>query len=106
VPFFGLTDMAPHAEIGARVGVEMRAARLIRFQLNAALWYIEPYLITYADACNPNVNADEFDASRRGTCRSGIINPHHRPAIDLPGQQFRVNEQVRLDLQFNVTGMF
>jgi hypothetical protein len=105
VPFFGLTDMAPHAELGARIGLEMRAARLIRFQLNAALWYIQPYLITYADACNPNVDAAEFP-DRQGTCRSGIINPHHRPAIDLPGQQFRVNEQVRLDLQLNVTGMF
>lgn len=106
VPFYGLTDMAPHAEIGARIGLEMRAARLIRFSLAAALWYIEPYIITYADACNPNVDGDEFGESRRGTCRRGIINPHHRPAIDLPGRQFRVNEQVRLDLSFNVTGMF
>lgn len=105
VPFFGLTDVAPHAELGAHVGLEMRAARLIRFQLAAALWYIEPFLITYADACNPNVSAEEFP-DRRGTCRSGIINPHHRPVLDTPGQQFRVNEQVRLDLQFNVTGMF
>lgn len=107
VPFFGLTDMQPHAELGARFGIEMRAARFVRFDVAAALWYIQPYIITYTDACNPNEEAVGLaDAARRGTCRRGIINPHHRPVLDLPGQAFRVNEQVRLDIVVNATGMF
>ena len=106
VPFFGLTDMAPHAELGAHLGIEMRAARFVRFQLEADLWYVAPYVITYADACNPNFEAQDPNDPRVGTCRRGVINPHHRPAIDLPGQNFRVDEQVRLQLQVNVTGMF
>ncbi|MFK7985291.1 MAG: hypothetical protein AB8I08_04600 [Sandaracinaceae bacterium] len=105
VPFFGLTDVQPHAQLGARLGLEMRAARYVRFSLAAALWYIQPYIITYADACNPNVTAADGDP-RRGTCRRGIINPHHRPVIDLPGQAFRVDEQVQLDIVVNATGMF
>lgn len=106
VPFFGLTDVQSHAEIGARLGIEMRAARFVNFQLGAGLWYVEPYIITYADACNPNVDGASATAALRGTCRSGIINPHHRPVLGLPGQQFRMDEQVRFDLSFNVTGMF
>jgi hypothetical protein len=104
VPFFGLTDMSSHAELGGQIGLEMRAARYVRFDLGAALFYIQPYFITYADACNPNVN--NVTGARRGTCRRGIINPHHRPVIDLPGQRFRVDEQIRLDLYVSATGMF
>lgn len=119
VPFFGLTDVQPHAELGARLAVEMRAARFVTFQLGLGLWYYSPYIITYTDACNPNQDPDPDPGAdgmlgtpddvrdpRMGTCRSGIINPHHRPAIDLPGSTFRVNEQVRFDLQLSVTGMF
>lgn len=110
VPFFGLTDMQSHAELGMRVGVEVRALRYLRVSLGAAFWYVQPYIITYADACNPNFDIDATDPDRqdprRGTCRDGIINPHHRPAIDLPGQRFRVDEQVRLDVQLAATAMF
>lgn len=108
VPFFGLTDMQSHAEFGMHIGAEMWAARYVRFLVGMDLYYIEPYLITYADACNPNVNDDEIppDDARRGTCRRGIINPHHRPVVDLPGQRFRVDEQIRLEIRAQVTGTF
>ncbi len=122
VPFFGLTDMQQHAELGSRLMLEMRAARYVRFQLAAGLWYISPYVITYADACNPNVTpnpvtpqpgadglpgtADDVIDPRMGTCRRGIINPHHRAAIDLPGNTFRVDEQIRTEISVSVTGMF
>jgi hypothetical protein len=106
VPFFGLTDVQSHAELGLHLGLEARAARYVRFGLDTSLWYVQPYIITYADACNPNVdNVPEGDA-RRGTCRSGIINPHHRTAIDTPGQRFRVDEQIRLQVQVSATAQF
>ncbi|MCB9593217.1 MAG: hypothetical protein H6719_10835 [Sandaracinaceae bacterium] len=120
VPFTGLTDTAPFASLGGRFGLEMRAARFVDFQLGAAVWYIEPHVITYTDACNPNADpnppspgpdgvlgtADDVHDARAGTCRRGIVNPHHRPAIDLPGRTFRQNESVQVELSFAVTGMF
>lgn len=120
VPFFGLTDTQPFAALGARVAIEMRAARFVWFQLGLGLWYIEPHIITYTDACNPNEDpipptpgpdgmlgtADDIRDPRAGTCRRGIINPHHRPVIDLPGRTFRQNESVRIETQFRVMGMF
>jgi hypothetical protein len=105
VPFFGLTDVQSHAEFGAHVGIEVRAARYVRFALGATIWYVQPYIITYTDACNPNVSVADGDA-RKGTCRTGIINPDHRPELDLPGQRFRVDEQVRLDLSLSATALF
>ena len=106
VPFFGLTDSAPYASLGGRVGLQMRAARFVSFSLGAGLWYIEPHVITYTDACNPNVEDVPDSDPRTGTCRRGVINPHHRPAIDLPGRTYRQDESVRLELSFQVTGMF
>ncbi|MGE0790654.1 MAG: hypothetical protein AB7S26_33580 [Sandaracinaceae bacterium] len=106
VPFFGLTDVQQHAELGARLGLEMRAARFVTFQLSGSLTYLSPYIITYADACNPNVDRSGAMDPRAGTCRRGIINPHHRSVIDLPGQQFRLDEQIRSELSFRVIGMF
>lgn len=106
VPFFGLTDVQSHAELGLNVGLEVRAARYVRFGLGAALWYIQPYVITFADACNANVDNVPMEDPRRGTCRDGIINPHHRPVLDLPGQRFRVDEQIRLDVQVSATAQF
>lgn len=106
VPFFGLTDMQQRAELGAYFAVEMRAARFINFRLSAQLWYVSPYIITYADSCNPNVADVPRSDPRAGTCRRGIINPHHRPVLDLVGRSFRVDEQIRSEISFQVTGMF
>jgi len=106
VPFFGLTDMQPFASLGGRIALEMRAARFVSFSLAGSAWYIEPHTITYTDACNPNVSNIPDSDPRTGTCRQGIINPHHRPAIDLPGRTFRQNETVQLELNFRVRAMF
>ncbi len=106
VPFFGLTDVQSHAEIGGQLGVEVRAARYVRLGASAALWYVQPDLSTFADACNPNVDGSTSDAAHRGTCRSGIINPDHRPVLDLPGQRFRMGEQVRVNVMLTATAMF
>lgn len=105
VPFFGLTDVQSHAELGGHLGVEVRAARYVRFALGATLWYVQPYLLTFTDACNPNFDAEDGDY-RQGTCRGGIINPDHRPVLDLPGQRFRVDEQVRVDVALSATAQF
>lgn len=106
VPFFGLTDMQQRAELGAYFAVEMRAARFVSFQLSAQLWYVTPYIITFADACNPNVDGVDRSDPRSGTCRSGIINPHFRSVLDSVGRSFRVDEQIRSEITFKVTGMF
>lgn len=110
VPFFGLTDVQSHAELGGHLGIEVRAARYVRFALGATLWYVQPYTLTFADACNPNFDIDTIDPGgndpRRGTCASGVINPNHRPVLDTPGQRFRMDEQLRFDVAFSATAQF
>jgi hypothetical protein len=107
VPFYGLTDTQSHGRFGGTLTLEMQAARYVRFSLATGFLYAMPYVITQADACNPNVSQDSVSDQRLvGTCRGGIINPAHRPAIDLPGQRFRVNGTTQVDITISVTAQF
>lgn len=107
--FFGLTDVQSHGRFGGLVTLEMQAARYIRFAAAVGWVWSPPYVLTQADACNPNVSTgadSDVDLRRVGTCRGGIINPHHRPVIDMPGNRFRVAGTWQIDLSFTITAMF
>ena len=106
VPFTGLTDMESHGRIGGHLALEMQAAKYVKFVAGGSLYYTTPYVITFADACNPNVDPDGASDPRQGTCRSGIINPHHRSVIDLPGSRFRVNGELTFDLSASAVAQF
>ncbi|MGF1465211.1 MAG: hypothetical protein ACFCGT_03680 [Sandaracinaceae bacterium] len=106
VPFIGLTDVGSRGEIGGSLMLELRAARFVRFQLGGRVAYTTPYLITQAMACNVGVRGIPNGDARRAGCPRGIIDPHHRPVLDLPGQRFRVNDQVRFDLAVRASGLF
>lgn len=105
-PFFGLTDTQSRVRLGGMITLEMQAARYVRFSVSTAVYHSPSYTITQADACNPNASGAGDDDPRRGTCRSGIINPHHRPAIDLPGQRFRMEGLTQVDVAASVTAQF
>ena len=104
VEFTGLTDVQAHGIFGTRLGIEMQAAEYVRFGFGADVAYITPYFLTFADACNPDASSDSEQL--RGACDVGIINPHHRPAIDLPGQRFRMDASWKVDFFATATAMF
>ena len=89
---------------GARLAIEMQAAKYVRFGFGADVAYQTPYLLTFADACNPDPSSE--DPRLTGRCDQGIINPHHRPVIDLPGQRFRMDGSWRIDFFATATAMF
>lgn len=106
VPFNGLTDVQDHGELGGSVAIEMQAARYIRFRFGVDVDYITPHFLSASDACNPNASANGPDDPRQGTCTEGLINPHYRVAIDLPGQRFRLDSGLRLNLFVQATAQF
>jgi hypothetical protein len=103
--FYGLTDTSSHGRVTGQVGIEMQAARYVRFLLNAAVGHSTGYMLTFTDACNPNVSPDAGD-SRMGDCRSGIINPHHRSVLDLPGHRFRMQSELTIDFSATAIAQF
>jgi len=113
--FYGLTDTQSHARIGGRIAVEMQAARYVKFGFAAGLSYTTAHLLSFADACNPNIDqvSPGLDAdgnvlpdARGGNCRSGVINPNYRETIDLPGRRFRLDGAMTFDLSATITAQF
>ena len=104
VSFYGLTDTQSRVRLGGTLILELQAARYVRFNVQTTVMHTPSYVITQADACNPNVTSD--DERLQGTCRRGIINPHHRTAIDLPGQRFRMESITQIDVGAYVTAQF
>lgn len=103
--FYGLTDTAPHAHLGGHIAVEMQAARYVKFGFGMGLSYTTAHLLSFADACNPNITPGVADP-RQGNCRGGIINPNYRETIDLPGRRFRLESSLTLDLAATITAQF
>ena len=105
VHFNGLTDVQARGIISGAVTVAIQAAKYVRFQFGTRIAYTSPYLITSTDACNASVSPGTNDP-RRGRCISGIINPHHRAVIDVPGKRFRVGEGLNVDIQVGASAQF
>lgn len=114
VQFTGHTDTQSHARVGGQITLEMQAAQYVRFQVGTLFMYSTPYNITQTDACNPNArSADVTDTRLFSDCRpasstsnASIVNPHHRPVIDMPGNRFRMDGLWQIDLYANITAMF
>ncbi len=107
VPFYGLTDIQARLKYGLRIGIEMQAAEYIRFGLGTGLSWVTNYAITSSDPCNPNVTDARRSESYRGnSCGGGIVNPSHRPGIDLPGRRFWMTGEMLVDLYATATAQF
>jgi hypothetical protein len=107
VPFYGLTDIRPRLRYGFRLGIEMQAAEYVRFNLGTGVSWVTHYGITASDPCNPDFSGgNRGEAYRGSTCGSGVVNPNHRPNIDLPGRRFFMTGEVLVDLYATATAQF
>ncbi len=107
VPFYGLTDVQARLKTGLRIGIEIQAAEYIRFGLGTGLSWVTSHAITSSDPCNPTItDSRRGEAYRGNTCGTGIVNPSHRPAIDLPGRRFWMTGEMLVDLYATATAQF
>jgi hypothetical protein len=112
--FTGITDQAAYGAFGGSAGVTWQAGEYVKFTAGVGLTYAQNHLVTAADACNPDLNAD---AGSSGPCRvggataaggstTGVPNPNHRQVIDLPGRRFSVDDTTLVDLWLSGVVMF
>ncbi len=115
VYFTGVTDAEAHAIVGGSLGLLVQANEYLKFNGGFGWHYIQAYDVSSADACNPDFTPGPGQAGR---CTAGGVsvatpfgnatgapNPNHRPAIDLPGNRFRVTESFTYTLWINATLM-
>jgi hypothetical protein len=103
--FSGVTQVESHGRLGVDLRLLLHAARYVRFVLGASLSHVTPHLITGARPCNAAVSRRPND-SRAGSCVEGVMNPLYRAVIDAPGQRFRVQDALGIELQAGATGRF
>jgi len=121
INFTGLTDVQQHGDYEVRGQLTWQASKFVKFDLGAAWRLIQEHFITYDQACNPDVTSQLL---RSGPCKindttsseaadgkiawksGGLPNPHHRKAIDEPGQRFRVDNSNGIRAWFRASVMF
>ena len=112
--FTGITDQEAFGTFGGSISGTWQAGKYVKVNAGFGLSFAQSHLVTSADACNPDFTND-FGAS--GPCRTGasnaaggnvtgIPNPNHRPAIDLPGRRFSVDDTSIVDLWLTGVVMF
>jgi hypothetical protein len=107
VPFYGLTETGSHLRYGARLGVDIRAARYVRFALGAGLSWVSAYALTSAAGCNTSEGASGRALGSAGqSCGAHASNPQYRATIDAPGRRFWLTGQMLIDLYASATAQF
>ena len=113
--FNGITDQQAYGSFSASGEVTYQAGEYVKFAAGLGLTYNQSHLITSADSCNPDF---KNDASTSGPCHlavtggatsqpvTGIPNPNHRDAIDLPGHRFSADDTTIVDLWVRGVVMF
>jgi hypothetical protein len=113
--FNGVTEQQAHGEFTLSGGVTYQAGEYVKFNAGGSYTWVQSYLLTGADACNP---IDRQDPSTAGPCHSvvkggvgpqpitGIPNPYHRPVIDLPGHRFSADDGRIVQIFLNGIVMF
>lgn len=107
VPFYGLTDIGGRIRYGGRMGLEIRAARYVRFAFGTGLHWITAHTLTGADACNVGEKSAARSSSSSGfSCGAHASNPAHRPTIDLPGRRFWMTSELVFEVYAAATAQF
>ncbi len=114
--FTGITDQQAYGRFTAQGEVTWQAGEYVKFSAGLGLTYAQSHLITSADSCNPDFRGD---AGAAGPCHeavtsanalggkvTGIPNPNHRDAIDLPGHRFSADDTTIVDLWLRGVVMF
>lgn len=105
INFTGLTDVQQHGDYELKAQFTWQASKYVKFDLGAAWRVIQEHIITFDQACNPDVTQQ---VARSGPCKiddttseeaangevawesGGLPNPNHRKVINNPGQRYRV----------------
>ncbi len=105
--FYGPTEIAPHLRYGGQLGLEVQAARYVRFALASSLQWVTAHAITGRAPCTGNASgADEARSDEGSACTAGRVDPRSRAVLDAPGHRFSLRDQLLLNVYAQATAMF
>jgi hypothetical protein len=113
----GITDAAAHGSFTVSASAQFQAAEYIKFLVGVGWTHIQAHNITGDQPCNPDFKGDKTKA---GPCQSisstatggtsgkvtGIPNPLYRPAVDIVGRRFFMDDANQWDAWVHAVVMF
>jgi hypothetical protein len=103
VSFYGLSEVQAHLRYGGRVGVEIQAARYVRFSVGTELQWATTHALTGRLPCDGPSKGLADDGR---VCSSGRADKRERGVIDAPGRRFIMRDQLLLGVYANATASF
>ena len=101
--FYGLTEAQSHLRYGGQLGVEVQAARYVRFAVGSQLQWTTQHALTGRDPCD-GPSPGTADDGR--VCSSGRADRRERGVIDAPGRRFIIKDQMLLGVYAQATASF
>lgn len=103
VGFYGLTEVQSYLRYGGQLGVEVQAARYVRFQVGSQLSFTTDHALSGRDPCDGPSASSTVDGR---VCSSGRADRRERGVIDAPGRRFIIRDQVLLGVFAQATASF
>ncbi|MDB4974492.1 MAG: hypothetical protein JWN48_2833 [Myxococcaceae bacterium] len=103
VSFYGLTEQQSHLRYGGQVGVEVQAARYVRFAFGSLLQWTTEHALSGRDPCDGPSRGLADDGR---VCSSGRADRRERAVIDAPGHRFILRNQFLLGVYAQATASF
>ena len=106
VAFRGVTEVASRLRYGGRLGLEVQAARYVRFAVGASLHAVTAHALSGRDACMGGGQLAATSDPTGSVCVRGRADPGHRDEIDAPGRRFFMRDELLLGGYAQATAMF
>jgi hypothetical protein len=104
-PFYGLTEAEQYVRYGGQVGVELQAARYVRFAAGTTLHWTSDHALTDRSPCGGSASGSVRSDDGR-TCVDSHVDTRERGMIDAPGHRFFMRDQLLLGVYAQATALF
>ncbi|MET0285885.1 MAG: hypothetical protein ABW352_15495 [Polyangiales bacterium] len=105
VSFQGLTESEQHLRYGGQLGVELQAARYVRFAAGTSLHWVTQHALSDRAPCTGSASGTSLGDDGR-SCVGAQVDPRERGELDAPGRRFFIRDQFLLGIYANATAMF
>ncbi len=103
--FYGLTESEPYLRYGGQVGVELQAARYVRFAAGTTVRWVTAHALSDRAPCSGSVSGTSVSEDGR-SCVGAKVDQRERGEVDAPGHRFFIRDQLLFGLYAQATAMF
>ncbi|HEY6877382.1 MAG TPA: hypothetical protein VI299_05155 [Polyangiales bacterium] len=105
VAFYGVTESEQYLRYGGQLGIELQAARYVRFAAGTTLHWTTDHALSDRAPCTGSASGSSTSDDGR-ICVGSQPDRRERGIIDAPGHRFFIRDQFLLGVYAQATAMF